>query len=347
MNDHSPNIGNARTVRWTDAAALAHYRQQRNGLDYFRAMARGDIPRVPMYSVLDMRLTDVERGYSRFECDLGPHMLNPLGGIHGGVYAVLMDSAAGIATQSWTAEGEAAQTVRLNVEFLRPLTADSGTVICEGRTVKAGKQVTLSDATITDSAGKLVGRAQGTFMILQIGGAAPVPADDPGEMPVFAEREYSFVCGDPTAMFRAAPGRTGIELLTMMANGDLPVPPISETLGFYGQSFGDGTATFTCEPTERQYNPMGSMHGGMPATLIDSATGCAIQSQLPEGFGYSTIYLTCEYFRGITVDTGLLTCTGNVVKRGRRVSVADASVVDADGKVYVRGTATCLAYPIA
>lgn len=346
MTDPSLNTGNARTVRWTDAAALAHHRQQRSGLDYFQAMARGDIPRVPMYSVLDMRLTDVERGYSRFECDLGPHMLNPMGGIHGGIYAILMDSAAGIATQSWTEEGHAAQTVRLNVDFLRPLTASSGTVICEGRTVKAGKQVTLSDATITDKDGKLVGRAQGTFMISPISSPLTASAENQREMPAFAEREYRYEWGDTSAMLRAAPGRTGMELLTMMANGALPAPPISQTLGFQGQSFGEGTATFVCEPTERQYNPMGSMHGGMQATLIDSATGCAVQTLLPEGHGYSTVYLTCEYFRGVTVDTGLLTCTANVVKRGRRVSVADASIVDAGGKVYVRGTATCLAFPI-
>lgn len=343
MSNSSLNSGNSRTLRWTDAAALALHRQTRQGLDYFLAMARGDIPHVPIYTVLDMRLTDVDRGYARFECDPGPHMLNPLGGIHGGIYAIVMDSAAGIATQTWTEEGFVAHTVRLNVDFVRPLTASSGTIICEGRTAKVGKQVTLSDATITDGEGRLVGRLQGTFMISPaVQGATPAE----GGSPTFAEREHTIEWGDPMATFRAAPGRTGLELLTMMADGDLPAPPISRTLNFRGHSFGDGEATFVCEPTERQYNPMGSIHGGVPATLIDSATGCAIHTQLPASYAYSTVYLTCEYFKGITIDTGELTCTGKVVKRGRRVSVADATVVDAKGTVYVRGTATCLAFPI-
>ena len=123
MPDASPNLGHSRTLRWTDPGVLAFHRRRLGGLDFFRAMARGEIPAVPIYSVLDMRLIDVEPGYCRFECDPGPHMVNPVGGIHGGVYAILADSAAGIAAQSWIEEGSVTRTVRLNVDFLRPLTA--------------------------------------------------------------------------------------------------------------------------------------------------------------------------------------------------------------------------------
>ena len=340
MPDASLNIGNSRRLRWTDAGALAYRRGQHGGLSYFRAMASGDIPRLPMYSVMDMRLIDVEPGYSRFECDPGPHMLNPVGGVHGGIYAIFLDSAAGIAAQSWTDEGFATRTVRLNVDFLRPLTADSGTIFCEGRTVKTGRQIIVSDAAMFDREGKEFGRAQGTFMIVPAGEAAP-PG---GEPPPLAEREHLVEWGDPGATARASVDRTGFEVMAMIADGRLPAPPVARTLGFALQSVGDGEATFACKPTERQYNPMGSMHGGMPATLIDAATGSAIHTQLPAGYSFSTVSLTCEYFRAITVDTGPLTCTGRVVKHGRRVSVADASVTDREGTVFVRGTATCLAH---
>ncbi len=342
MPDASLNIGNARTLRWTDPGVLAFHRRRLGGLDFFREMAHGGIPAVPIYSVLDMRLTDVERGYCRFECDPGPHMVNPVGGIHGGVYAILTDSAAGIAAQSWIEEGFVTRTVRLNVDFLRPLTAKSGTVVCEGRTAKVGRTVVLSDATIVDGDGRDVGRAQGTFMVVPAAESGS-PAGDP---PPPAEREYLAEWGDTDAIRQASAGSTGFELMSMIADGRLPAAPIGQTLGFGLETVGDGAATFLCEPAERQYNPLGIVHGGVPATLIDAATGCAIQTKLPPGYSFSTVSLTCEFFRAITLETGPVRCIGRLVKHGRQVSVADADVVDRDGRVLVRGTATCLAHPL-
>ncbi|MXW93618.1 MAG: PaaI family thioesterase [Rhodospirillaceae bacterium] len=342
MPDASLNIGNARTLRWTDPGVLAFHRQRLGGLDFFREMARGGIPAVPVYSVLDMRLTDVERGYCRFECDPGPHMVNPVGGIHGGVYAILADSAAGIAAQSWIEEGFVTRTVRLNVDFLRPLTAESGTVVCEGRTAKVGRTVLLSDATIVDGRGRDVGRAQGTFMVVPAGGSGK-PAAAP---PAAAEREFLVEWGDTDTIRRASAGRTGFEVMSMIADGRLPAAPIAQTLGFRLDSVGDGAAAFLCDPAERQYNPLGIVHGGVPATLIDSAAGCAVHTKLPAGYSFSTVSLTCEFFRAIALDTGPVRCEGRVVKHGRQVSVADADVVDRDGRVLVRGTATCLAHPL-
>ena len=346
MPDASPNIGNARTLRWVDPGILAHHRQRLGGLDFFRAMARGEIPAVPIYSVLDMRLTDVSRGYCRFECDTGPHMVNPVGGIHGGVYAILADSAAGIAAQSWIEEGSVTRTVRLNVDFQRPLTAESGTVVCEGRTARVGRRIVLSDATITDRDGRDAGRAQGIFMVVPAAGSGSPSGSSSEGPPPPAERDYLAEWGDTGTIRAATADRTGLELLSMIADGRLPAAPIGQTLGFSLESVGDGTATFVCAPAERQYNPLGIVHGGVPATLIDAATGCAIQTKLPAGYSFSTVSLTCEFFRAITLETGPVRCIGRIVKHGRQVSVADADVVDGEGRVLVRGTATCLAHPL-
>ncbi len=346
MPDASLNIGNARTLRWVDPGVLAYHRHRLGGLDFFRAMARGEIPAVPIYSVLDMRLTDVGRGYCRFECDTGPHMVNPVGGIHGGVYAILADSAAGIAAQSWIEEGSVTRTVRLNVDFQRPLTASSGTVVCEGRTAKVGRRIVLSDATITDREGREAGRAQGTFMVVPATGPASPSGSSSGGPPPPAGREFLAEWGDTDAIRAATADRTGLELLSMIADGRLPAAPIGQTLGFSLEAVGDGTATFLCAPAERQYNPLGTVHGGVPATLIDAATGCAIQTKLPAGYSFSTVSLTCEFFRAITLETGPVRCIGRIVKHGRQISVADADAVDRDGRVLVRGTATCLAHPL-
>ncbi len=346
MPDASPNTGNARTLRWVDPGVLAYHRHRLSGLEFFRAMARGELPAVPIYSVLDMRLTDVGRGYCRFECDTGPHMVNPVGGIHGGVYAILADSAAGIAAQSWIGEGSVTRTVRLNVDFQRPLTADSGTVVCEGRTAKVGRRIVLSDATITDREGREAGRAQGTFMVVPAAGSGSPAGSSSGGPPPPAGREFLAEWGDTGTIRAATADRTGLELLSMIAAGRLPAAPIGQTLGFSLEAVGDGAATFVCAPAERQYNPLGIVHGGVPATLIDAATGCAIQTKLPAGYSFSTVSLTCEFFRAITLETGPVRCVGRIVKHGRQVSVADAEVVDGEGRVLVRGTATCLAHPL-
>ncbi len=148
------------------------------------------------------------------------------------------------------------------------------------------------------------------------------------------------------ATIRDAKDANGFDLVSMIADGRLPTPAIARTLGFTLDSVGNGEAVIVYELGESHYNPMGTVHGGLPATLIDSAAGAAIYTQLPPGYSFSTVSLTCEYFRAITAKTGPVRCVGQVVKRGRRISIADATVTDGNGIVYVRGTATCLAHPL-
>ncbi len=150
---------------------------------------------------------------------------------------------------------------------------------------------------------------------------------------------------DWAATKRAAKDANGFELVSMIADGRLPVPEIARTLGITLDSVENGEAVFVYEPGERHYNPMGTVHGGLPATLIDSAAGAAILTQLPSGYSFSTVSLTCEYFRAITEETGPVRCVGRVVKLGRQISIADATVTDRNGTLYARGTATCLARP--
>jgi uncharacterized protein (TIGR00369 family) len=135
---------------------------------------------------------------------------------------------------------------------------------------------------------------------------------------------------------------TGLEFLSSIANGESAPPPIMATLGIDGLAVGPGWARFTMTPAPRHYNPIGSVHGGVAATLLDSAMGCAVHSTLGDGVGYTTVDLSVKFVRPLTAQTGLIRCDGNVVHAGSRVATAEGRIVDAQGKLYAHGTTTCL-----
>lgn len=155
-------------------------------------------------------------------------------------------------------------------------------------------------------------------------------------------RARSYTWEDPHAYASAASELSGREFLDAISKGSLPAPPFSETTGIYATEIGDGRAVFTLQPQEWHYNPIGSVHGGVLATLADSAFGCAVHSALPAGAGYTSLDLSIKFTRAATVESGLLTCEGRVVTMGRRVASAEATITDASGRVMGHAIATCL-----
>ena len=148
-------------------------------------------------------------------------------------------------------------------------------------------------------------------------------------------RTYSW--DDPTVSAGAARTSAGIEVMQALARGELPAPPIIATLGFVLDSVEPGRVQFSFEPAEYHYNPIGSVHGGVYATLLDSATGCAVHSMLPAGVGYTSLDLTVKFLRAITVGTGRVRCVGTVPHLGGRTALAEARLLDADDRLL--GTA--------
>jgi uncharacterized protein (TIGR00369 family) len=146
---------------------------------------------------------------------------------------------------------------------------------------------------------------------------------------------------EPTELARSMSPLSGQEFLEAWSNGDV-VPPMAATLGFELLEFGDGDVVIGCTPAEFHYNPYGTVHGGFGATLLDTATGCAIQTRLPAGTGYATLNLAVNYLRPITAETGPIRCIGTIVSMGRTVAVSEAKIVDQSDRVLARATATCL-----
>jgi uncharacterized protein (TIGR00369 family) len=136
---------------------------------------------------------------------------------------------------------------------------------------------------------------------------------------------------------------TGLEFLRAIASGELPGAPIAELLGFAPVEAEEGRVVFAAVPEDRHYNPIGTVHGGLAATLLDSAMGCAVHSTLPAGVGYTTLELKVNFTRPITSQTGRILCEGTVVHRGGRVATAEGRVfAEADGRLLAHGTTTCL-----
>ena len=137
----------------------------------------------------------------------------------------------------------------------------------------------------------------------------------------------------------------GIGFLKAMIAGELPQPPMCELLGFRLIEIDQGRAAFEGTPGFRHYNPIGVVHGGLAATMLDSALGCAVHSTLPAGDAYTTLELKVNLVRAITKDTGPLRAEGRIVHRGRTVATADADLKDAEGKLYAHGSTTCMIFP--
>jgi uncharacterized protein (TIGR00369 family) len=155
-------------------------------------------------------------------------------------------------------------------------------------------------------------------------------------------RSRTITWDDPMITARAASGRSGLELMQMLAAGELPPPPILQTLGLTLVSVEEGRVRFGLEPAEFHYNPIGSVHGGVYATLLDSAAGCAVHTRLPAGVGYTSIDLSVKFVGTIRVGTGPLVCTGTVTHLGRRTALAEARIENEAGTLFATATSSCL-----
>ncbi len=161
-----------------------------------------------------------------------------------------------------------------------------------------------------------------------------------------AVRERIAVAGGRAGVSRPEQiaGKTGLEIMQALLRGELPYPPISETLGFFLIEVGDGHAVFQGEPQFKHYNPLGTVHGGWYATLLDSALGCAVQTKLPAGTGYTTAELGLNIVRSASDKSGPLRAIGKVIHSGRQMATAEARIVGPDGKLYAHATTTCFIF---
>ena len=160
------------------------------------------------------------------------------------------------------------------------------------------------------------------------------------------ERTKTLTWQDPMIGATAMTTMSGIDYMRALQAGDFPPPPILAVMNLDLLEVGEGTVTFTAQPDESHYNPIGAVHGGFACTVLDSVTGCAVQTTLPHGFGYTSLEIKVNYLAGITATTGPLTAVGTVIKPGKRVAFAEGVLTDSAGKVVATASSTLLVFPI-
>jgi uncharacterized protein (TIGR00369 family) len=151
---------------------------------------------------------------------------------------------------------------------------------------------------------------------------------------------------DPLIGAELAKGMSGMEYIQALLDGSIPPPPILDLMNMTLVSAEVGRVTFTCDPHESQYNPIGTVHGGIVCTLLDSVAGCAVQTTLPKGQAYTSLEIKVNYLRPVLATTGTLTAVGIVTKPGRRAAFAEGVVTDREGRIVATASSTLLVFPI-
>jgi uncharacterized protein (TIGR00369 family) len=161
-----------------------------------------------------------------------------------------------------------------------------------------------------------------------------------------AGRTRTFGWTDPGVHASLIGRRSGLELLQAMSAGELPAPPIMHLIDLAAMRAEEGSVTLELDPQEFHYNPLGTVHGGVISTLLDTAAACSVHSTLPAGVGYTSLDLNVKFLRPVTTASGRLTCTGAVLQRGRRTALAEARLTDPQGRLLAHATSSCMIFEL-
>ncbi|MGH3861495.1 PaaI family thioesterase [Actinokineospora sp.] len=160
------------------------------------------------------------------------------------------------------------------------------------------------------------------------------------------ERTRTFSWDDPQINAAALGQLSGLELMRAMISGDVPPPPIMRLLDIKRMEAEEGRVIVEMRAQEFHYNPLGGVHGGVIATLLDTAAACAVHTTLPARTGYTSLDLTTKFLRPASVASGLLRCEGTVISRGRRTALAQAQLTDEAGRLLAHATSSCLIFEV-
>jgi len=139
---------------------------------------------------------------------------------------------------------------------------------------------------------------------------------------------------------------TGIELFKMMIAGDIPPPPIAKSMNMLLSEAEEGRVIFRGFPRKAYYNPLGTVHGGWAATILDSALGCCVHTMLPKGMAYTTVEFKVNLVRPLFDHSGEVVCEGTIIHVGRTIATSQATLKTADGKLIAHGSETCAIFPM-
>ena len=320
----------------------------RSGLEQLRTLVEGRGPRPPISRLTGMALTEVGLAGATFAMPATPWLLSPQGVISVGTLAMLADGPLGCAVQAALPPATAYATSELSLRLLRPVRAD-GTLVARGRLVHAGRSLALSGVQIVDRNGRLLADGSSLCFIRPMPAppagattpAAPAPeapdraSPDPYERPplghVVAQEDWDRL--------------SGLEVLQAIIAGDLPAPPIHHLTGLGPVEVGSGEAVFAMPCHEWLCSPLATIEGGAIAMLADSALVSAITTTAPPGAAVAAVDLKVNFLRPVLPDGRELRAHGRVRHAGRTITVAEADVLNADGKPVAVATGSAMVLP--
>lgn len=156
------------------------------------------------------------------------------------------------------------------------------------------------------------------------------------------KRSRSYEWDNPEDTATTARQLNGMDFLKGILKGEIPPPPVAQTLDFHPVTVEEGKVLFKFIPAEFHYNPIGCVHGGVISTLLDTVTGCAVHSILPKNKAYTTLELKVNFIRAITLKSGDMYAEGRLIHLGRSTALAEAYLKNADGVLYAHATSTCM-----
>lgn len=159
-----------------------------------------------------------------------------------------------------------------------------------------------------------------------------------------ADRTRTYAWESPLETAAKAQSLTGFEFLNEVLQGNIPPPPIAQTLDFHPLSVEEGKVMFEFIPQEFHYNPIGSVHGGVISTLLDTAMGCAIHSVLGQGVAYTTLELKVNFIKAVTIESGKLFVEGRIIHSGRTTALVEGDLRSENGTLYAHSVSTCMIF---
>ena len=158
------------------------------------------------------------------------------------------------------------------------------------------------------------------------------------------KRSRTFHWGDPVLLATHAKSKSGLDFLLAIDDNEFQLPPSLQALGIAKPEVESGKVTFSFEPQEFHYNPIGTVHGGILSTVLDSAMGCTVHTLLPMGTGYTTLELKVNFLKPVTIQTGILKAAGKIIHFGGKIVLVEASLVDGTGAIYAHAISTCMTF---
>jgi uncharacterized protein (TIGR00369 family) len=317
-----------------------------SGLEQMRRFQRKEYPYAPIWYLFGTDLVDVGIGTATWRLPASGWLQSAAGVIPGGVLAFAADAALGGAIYTTFEPGFVLATSDLAMNFLRPPASDCGAIIARGRLIQSGRSQALSEATVEDGHGRLLAHATSRCVITEVPGPLPDPPEKPipwpeyrGPHPFQRPPEGGIV---PQEVWDRMDGQ---EMHRAWQRGRLPEAPLSLLMGIRGEGSSDGA--FSCAiPASPWFTTAGgTFYGGAVALLADHAIHGAVHGAVPSATSWGTLDLKVRFLRPVTPDERPLRATARVAHRGRRIVVASAEVVTADGKEAALADASVMLLP--